>query len=70
MSIGRIFLLAARFVTGLIELLRNRQCEAAGEAKADAKSLKEQTRRVSEARAARRAVDVDRMPDNDPFRRD
>lgn len=70
MTLGRIILIAARFITNLLDFLRTRQCEAAGKAKADAATLKEQIARAQTARNARRAVDPDRLPDNDPFRRD
>jgi len=59
-----------RFLASLADLLRDRQTIKAGEDKATARSLKEQMTRVEKAHAARRSVDPDRLPDDDPYRRD
>jgi hypothetical protein len=67
----------AKTILALVELfnalmrgLSERRAIKAGEDAATAHSLKEQTARVEKARAARRAVDADRLPDDDPDRRD
>jgi hypothetical protein len=61
---------AANFLTSLIAFLNAGRQIRAGEDKAAARSLKEQTIRVQKARAARRAVDAHSLPDDDPHLRD
>jgi hypothetical protein len=60
----------ARFFNALMTFLIERRQIQAGEDRATAQSLKEQAARVEVARAARRAVDVDSLPEHDPDCRD
>lgn len=60
----------AQFFNSLMRSAADQRVSQAGEDRATAHSLKEQTARVEQARAARRSVDADRLPDNDPDRRD
>ncbi len=68
--IAKAILALAQFFDSLMRDLAERRAMEAGEDRATARSLKEQTARVEKARAARRAVDSDRLPDDDPYRRD
>jgi hypothetical protein len=70
LSIARAIYALATFLAGLADLMRERRAIQAGEDKAAARSLKEQTDRVRKARDARRAVDAGRLPDDDPYLRD
>ena len=68
--IARAIIALAQFFDSLMRDAAQRRAVEAGEDRAVARSLKEQTARVEQARSARRAVDVDRLPDDDPYRRD
>jgi hypothetical protein len=68
--LAKTILALAQFFNALMRGLAERRAIKAGEDAATAHSLKEQTARVEKARAARRAVDADRLPDHDPYRRD
>ena len=68
--IAKAILALAQFFDSLTRGLGEARAARAGEDRASARSLKEQTARVEQARAARRSVDVDRLPDDDPYRRD
>lgn len=68
--IAKTILALAQFFDSLMRGLNDRRARQAGEDRGTAHSLKEQTARVEQARAARRSVDLDRMPDDDPYRRD
>ena len=68
--LARAVLALAQLFDGLMRDAAERRALNAGEDRATARSLKEQTARVEKARAARRAVDADRLPDDDPYRRD
>jgi hypothetical protein len=68
--LAKAVLALAQFFDGLMRNLAERRAQQAGEDRASLRSLREQTARVEKARAARRAVDVDRVPDHDPDRRD
>lgn len=70
LTILKAILAAAQFFTSLIAFLTERRQIQAGEDRAAARSLKEQMTRVRKARDARRAVDLSRLPDDDPNRRD
>jgi len=69
-ALVKAVLALAQFFNSLMRERTERRAMQAGEERATARSLKEQTARVEKARAARRAVVADRMPDNDPYRRD
>lgn len=60
----------ARFFNALLTFFNERRQMQAGEDRATALSLKEQATRVKIARAARRAVDADSLPEHDPDCRD
>ena len=68
--VAKAILALAQFFDSLMRGVADRRASQAGEDRATAHSLKEQIARVEQARAARRSVDVDRLPDNDPYRRD
>jgi hypothetical protein len=68
--VAKAILALAQFFDSLMRGAANRRASQAGEDRAKAHSLKEQTARVEQARAARRAADADRLSDNDPYRRD
>jgi hypothetical protein len=70
MTIAQIILAIARAIETLMQVLRDSAQRRAGEAQAMARYLTEQIQRVRKARAARDAVRDDRMPDDDPYRRD
>lgn len=70
LTIVKTIYAAVTFLTGLVSFLRERRQMEAGEDKAAARSLKEQMIRVENARAARRAVKPDSMPEDDPYLRD
>jgi hypothetical protein len=69
-AIARAILALAQFFDSLMRDAAQRRATQAGEDRALAHSLKEQTARVEQARAARRSADADRLPDDDPYRRD
>jgi hypothetical protein len=69
-AIARAILALARFFDSLMRSVAERRAMQAGEDRATAHSLKEQIARVEQARSARRSVDPDRLPDDDPYRRD
>ena len=69
-AIAKALLALAQFFDSLMRDAAERRVIQAGEDHATARSLQEQIARVEKARAARRAVDVDRLPDDDPDRRD
>lgn len=69
-AIAKTILALAQLFNALMRGLSERRAVKAGEDAATARSLKEQTARVEKARAARRAIDADRLPDHDPHRRD
>jgi hypothetical protein len=69
-AIARAIFALAQFLDSLMRDAAQRRAVEAGEDRATAHSLKEQTARVEQARSARRAVDADRLPDDDPYRRD
>lgn len=69
-AIFKAIFAAANFFTALFGYLKQNQDRKAGENRAAARSLKEQMIRVRKARAARRAVDIDSVPDDDPYLRD
>jgi hypothetical protein len=68
--IAKAILALAQFFDSLMREAAARRAAQAGEDRATVRSLKEQFARVEKARTARRAVDSDRLPDNDPDRRD
>lgn len=69
-AIAKAILVLVQFFDSLMREAASRRAAQAGEDRATARSLKEQIARVEKARAARRAVDADRLPDGDPNRRD
>ena len=69
-AIAKAILALAQFFDSLMRDASERRAMQAGEDRATAHSLQEQIARVEKARAARCAVDVDRLPDDDPYRRD
>lgn len=70
MTISQILLAIARIINAVISYLNDSAQRGIGETRAMARSLKEQWDRVQKARAARNSVIDDRMPDDDPYRRD
>lgn len=70
MTITQIILAIARFLNALIGYLHDKAQRGIGETRVMARVLKEQWDRVAKARAARNAVTDDRLPDDDPYRRD
>jgi hypothetical protein len=69
-ALAKAVLVLAEFFNALLRDAAQRRAIQAGADRAHATSLQEQTARVEKALAARRAVDVDRLPDDDPYRRD
>jgi hypothetical protein len=70
LSIAKLIYAVAGLFDRLVAYLSQSRSIQAGEDKAAARSLKEQTDRVRQARAARRAVDTRGLPDDDPYLRD
>jgi hypothetical protein len=68
--VAKAILALAEFFDSLMRDASQRRNVQAGEDAATARTLQEQTARVEKARAARRSVDSDRLPDDDPYRRD
>lgn len=64
------FYALAQLLAAVFVFFADRQKRAAGAAEERALSLEEQQRRVEAARAARRAVDADSLPEHDPDCRD
>jgi hypothetical protein len=69
-AVARAILAVAQFFDSLMRGVNERRASQAGEDRSTANALKEQTARVEQARAARRSVSLDRVPDDDPYRRD
>ena len=69
-AIAKAILAVAQFFDSLMRGVNDRRARQAGEDRSTATSLKEQTARVEQARAARRSVSLDRVPDDDLYRRD
>jgi hypothetical protein len=69
-AVAKAILAVAQFFDSLMRAANDRRARQAGEDRSTASSLKEQTARVEQARAARRSVNLDRVPDDDPYRRD
>jgi hypothetical protein len=69
-AIAKAVLALAQFFDSLMRDAAQRRAIQAGEDRATANSLQEQAARVEQARASRRSVDRDRLPDDDPYRRD
>ena len=70
LTIAKLIYAVAGFLDRLVGFLSDRRAVQAGEDKAAARSLKEQTDRVRKARDARRDVDTRGLPDSDPYLRD
>ncbi len=70
LTIARLISAVAGFLDRFVAFLAERRSIQAGEDKAAAQSLKEQTDRVRKARDARRDVDTRGLPDSDPYLRD
>ena len=68
--VTKAILALAAFFDSLMRDVSERRSVQAGEDAATARTLEEQTARVEKARAARRSIDSDRLPDDDPYRRD
>ena len=69
-AIAKAILALAQFFDSLMRDAAERRAIKAGEDRATANSLREQALRVEQARTARRSADADRLPDDDPYRRD
>jgi hypothetical protein len=70
LTFAKLIYAVAGFLDRFVGFLSERRAMQAGEDKAAARSLKEQTDRVRKARDARRDVDARGLPDNDPNLRD
>ena len=64
LTIAKLISAVAGFLDRFVAFLSERRSVQAGEDKAAARSLKEQTDRVRKARDTRRAVDARGLPDN------
>lgn len=69
MSWAKIVVLVIQVTSRFIAYMHEKRTLKAGAAEAVAKALQEAQQRVEKARAARRAA-ADRVPDDDPYRRD
>jgi hypothetical protein len=70
LTIAKLIYAVAGLLDRVAKNMSERRAVQAGEDKAAAESLKEQANRVRKARDARRGVDADCLPDDDPYLRD